>query len=192
MNWMAKKHLVFGRATKDAAMALKARVLLYAASDLHDIPTAKAKSTLITGYANPELLGYISGDRTARWTKARDAAKAVIDLGKYGYKLDLAAPSSKEEAIADYTDVYLSRNGGEKETILAKYYINASPDDWGSWYPRNNTTNGYHGWTSTEPTQNLVDDYEMMDGTKFDWSNPAHAAAPYENRDPRFYAIYFL
>jgi len=182
------KSLGLGRATKDAALALKARVLLYAASDLHDIPTAKAKSALIAGYANPELLGYVSGDRTERWTKARDAAKAVIDLGTYGYKLDLTAPSSKEDAIKDYTDVYLSRNGGEKETILAKYYVNASPDDWGSWYPRNNTTNGYHGWTSSEPTQNLVDNYEMMDGTKFDWTNTTQAAAPYENRDPRFYA----
>jgi hypothetical protein len=182
------KTLGLGRATKDAAMALKARVLLYAASDLHDMPTAKAKSALLNGYSNPELLGYVSGDRTERWTKARDAAKAVIDLGTYGYKLDLTAPATKEEAIANYTDVYLSRNGGEKETILAKYYINASPDDWGSWYPRNNTTNGYHGWTSSEPTQNLVDNYEMMDGSKFDWSNPVEAANPYENRDPRFYA----
>ena len=28
----------------------------------------------------------------------------------------------------------------------------------------------------------------MMDGTKFDWANPAHKADPYTNRDPRFYA----
>ena len=142
-------------------------------------------------FSNPELLGYVSGDRVARWTAARDAAKAVIDLGEFGYKLDLTAPSSKDVAIADYTNVYLSRNGGEKETILAKYYINASTDDWGSWYVRNQSMNGYHGWTSTEPTQNLVDNYEMMDGTKFDWNNPAQAAAPYENRDPRFYASIF-
>jgi hypothetical protein len=37
-----------------------------------------------------------------------------------------------------------------------------------------------------------VDDYETLDGTgkasKFDWTNPAEAAAPYKNRDPRFYA----
>ncbi|MGC4039140.1 MAG: hypothetical protein QM764_24490, partial [Chitinophagaceae bacterium] len=32
--------------------------------------------------------------------------------------------------VKDYTDVSLSRNGGENETILAKYYINASTDDW--------------------------------------------------------------
>lgn len=182
------KSLGLGRATADAAMALKSRVLLYAASDLHDMPTAKANSALLNSFSNPELLGYISGDRTERWQKARDAAKAVIDLGTYGHKLDLAAPATKEEAIANYKDVYLSRNGGEKESILSKYYINASTDDWGSWYPRNNTTNGYHGWTSSEPTQNLVDNYEMMDGTKFDWNNTTQAAAPYENRDPRFYA----
>jgi len=185
------KTMALGRATKEAAMALKSRVLLYAASDLHDIPTAKTKSALIAGFSNPELLGYTSGDRVTRWTTARDAAKAVIDLGEFGYKLDLTAPSSKDVAIADYTNVYLSRGGGEKETILAKYYINASTDDWGSWYVRNQSMNGYHGWTSTEPTQNLVDDYEMMDGTKFDWNNPVQAAAPYENRDPRFYASIF-
>jgi hypothetical protein len=33
-----------------------------------------------------------------------------------------------------------------------------------------------------------VDDYEMMDGSKFDWDNPNHASRIYTNRDPRFYA----
>ncbi|HEX7016742.1 MAG TPA: RagB/SusD family nutrient uptake outer membrane protein, partial [Cyclobacteriaceae bacterium] len=41
------------------------------------------------------------------------------------------------------------------------------------------------GMSGTTPSQNLVDAYEMADGSKFDWNNPAHAAAPYENRDPR-------
>lgn len=188
---LAGKNLSLGRATKGAAMALKARVLTYAASDLHDMAKAKAKSALLSGYSNYELLGYTSGDQMKRWEKARDAAKAVIDMGLYGFKLDLAAPSTREQAIADYTDVSLSRNGGEKESILSKYYINASTDDGGAWYPRNNTTNGYHGWTASQPTQNLIDDYEMMDGTKFDWDKPAMAAAPYDNREPRFYASIF-
>lgn len=182
------KTLSSGRATQGAALALKSRVLVYAASDLHDIPTAKAKSTVIAGFAKPELLGYVSGDRVARWTKARDAAKAVIDLNQYGYKLNLTAPVPVAEGQQNYINMYLSRNGGEADGIFLKYYIRASFDDWGSWYPRNNMPNGYHGWTSSEPTQNLVDNYEMMDGTKFDWKNPAHATAPYENRDPRFYA----
>ncbi|AUD01727.1 RagB/SusD family nutrient uptake outer membrane protein [Spirosoma pollinicola] len=182
------KTLASGRATQGAALALKSRVLLYAASDLHDIPTAKAKSSVIAAFSKPELLGYVSGDRTARWQKAKDAAKAVIDLNQYGYKLNLTAPVTAAEGQQNYINLYLSRNGGEADGIFLKYYIRVSADDWGSWYPRNNMPNGYHGWTSSEPTQNLVDGYEMMDGSKFNWSNPAHASAPYENRDPRFYA----
>ena len=181
------KTLAQGRATSDACMALKARVLLYAASDLHDMPTAKAKSSLLAGYAHPELLGYVDGDRAARWKKAQDAAKAVMDLGKYGYMLTLSAPASAAAGQANYQNIYLSRNGGDAEMIFGRYIVNAK-DDGGGWYPRNNNTNGYHSWTSSEPTQDLVDDYEMMDGTKFDWKNPTEAAAPYQNRDPRFYA----
>jgi hypothetical protein len=182
------RNMAAGRATMGAALALKSRVLLYAASDLHDIPTAKAKSSVIASFTNPELLGYVSGDRTTRWQKAKDAAKAVIDLNQYGYKLNLAAPATAAEAQQNYINLFLSRNGGEADGIFLKYNIRASFDDGASWYPRNNMPNGYHGWTSSEPTQKLVDSYEMMDGTKFDWKNPAHAAAPYENRDPRFYA----
>ena len=181
------KTLAAGRATMGAAMAMKARVLLYAASDLHDIPTAKAKSIVIASATNPELLGYVSGDRAARWQKAKDAAKAVIDMNQYGYKLNLTAPVTSAEGQQNYLNISLSRSGGEADGIFLKYYIRASFDDWGSWYPRNNMPNGYHGWTSSEPTQQLVDSYEMMDGTKFDWKNPTHAAAPYDNRDPRFY-----
>src|SRR5690606_7221900 len=53
---------------------------------------------------------------------------------------------------------------------------------------RFNGPNGYHTWGGNTPLQNLVDDFRMADGSEFDWSDPAHAAAPYENRDPRFYA----
>ena len=110
------KTLAPGRATMGAAMALKARVLLYAASDLHDIPTAKAKSSVIASASNPELLGYVSGDRTARWQKAKDAAKAVMDLNQYGYKLNLTAPATPTEGQQNYINLYLSRNGGEAES----------------------------------------------------------------------------
>src|SRR5688572_28900774 len=77
---------VRGNPSALAALALKSRQLLYDASDLHDMPTAKAKSATIAGYANPELLGFVSGDRVARWTAARDAAKAVLDEAGSGYK----------------------------------------------------------------------------------------------------------
>lgn len=181
------KTLVAGRATKAAALALKSRVLLYAASDLHDIPTAKAKSSVIAAYAKPELVGYVSGDRKARWEKARDAAKAVLDLPGFGYQLGLSAPAAQADAVNNYMNASLSRNGGEKELIMARYFINAKQEGGGR-QGLFNGPNGYHNWAGNTPIQLMIDDYEMMDGSKFDWSNPAHAAAPYTNRDPRFYA----
>ncbi len=185
------KSMPAGRANKAAALALKSRVLTYAASDLHDKAKASAKSTIVGGFANYDLLGYSSGDQASRWAAAKAASKAALDFVSNGYKLDLTAPQSAADAMADHTKLGLSRGGAEVEAYFGKYYINAATDDWGAWYPRNNMPNGYHGWSSVEPTQNLVDSYEMMDGTPFDWSNPTHAAAPYENRDPRFYADVF-
>lgn len=181
------KTLVAGRATKAAALALKSRVLLYAASDLHDIPTAKAKSSVIAAYAKPELVGYVSGDRKARWEKARDAAKAVLDLPGFGYQLGLSAPAAQADAVNNYMNASLSRNGGEKEIILGRYFINAKQENGGR-QGLFNGPNGYHNWAGNTPIQLMIDDYEMMDGSKFDWTNPTHAAAPYTNRDPRFYA----
>ena len=65
-----------GRATKGAALALKSRMLLYAASELYNNPSWAA------GYSNPELIS-VTGDRTAKWQAAKAAAKAVIDMGIY-------------------------------------------------------------------------------------------------------------
>jgi len=48
--------------------------------------------------------------------------------------------------------------------------------------------NGYHNWGTNAPIQEMVDAYEMKDGSKFSWTNPAHAALPYANREPRFYS----
>lgn len=188
-----------GRATSDAATALKIRVLLYAASKLHTPAGVASLSSLNKGttpFKNPELLGYTTTDygttgHDARWQQVYDLAKAFLLKGGYGYALNLSAPASAADGFTNYQNSYLSRNGGENEIIFARYFSN-SKDEGGAWYGRNNCTNGYHGWTSSEPTQNVVDDYEALDGTgkaaKFDWSNAAQAAAPYANRDPRFYA----
>ena len=195
IQFLTGKQLGKGRATAQAAMALKSRVLLYAASDLHDIATAKAKSTLINSFAKPEVLGYTGGDRTARWTAAKNAAKAVLDAAS-GYKLTLTAPATAEEARANY--VSLSMGGGSTaagvdaaaggEIILGRYNT-PDLDEWGGPYMGLfNGPNGYHNWAGNTPVGLLVDDYEMMDGTSFNWSNPAQKAAPYKNREPRFYA----
>lgn len=184
-----------GRATYAAALALKSRVLLYAASDLHDMPTAKANSPLLAGYDNPQLLGYTEGDRIARWQKAQDAAKAVLDIPGYGYKLDLTSPAPAEEGTRNYLSIAMG--GGSKsaeadpaasnELIFARYFT-ANKDEGGEYVGRNNGPNGYHNWAGNTPIGELVDSYEMADGSNFSWSNSKHAAHPYDNRDPRFYA----
>lgn len=181
------KAMAAGRANRAAALALKSRILLYAASDLYDVTTAKAKSSVHAAFARPELVGFTSPDRAARWTKAKDAAKAVVDLPGYGNKLDLTAPAATADAITNYHNNSMSRNGGEKEMIFGRYFINAKQENGGR-IGLFNGPNGYHNWAGNAPIQNFVDDYQMMDGTNFDWNNPAHAAKPYENRDPRFYA----
>jgi hypothetical protein len=184
-----------GRTSVAAALALKSRVLIYAASDLHDIPTAKAKSSVISAYGHPELLGYVTGDRTARWQAAKDAAKAVLDAAGSGYKLNLSTPASFDEGKNNY--ISIAMGGGSKspiadaaasnELIFARYFI-ADQDATGENVGLNNGPNGYHNWAGNTPVENLVSDYETMDGNKFDWNNPAQKAAPYVNRDPRFYA----
>src|SRR5213082_4095489 len=161
-----------GRATKGAALALKARVLLYAASDLYNVnPSGNA----FTGYTTPQ-------DRTALWRAAKNAAQAVMDLG--AYSLFRPTPASPQEAAQNYANLFLQQTS--TEAIMSRFFLTTRDD--GAYPNRDNGPNGYHTWGGNTPIQNLIDDYRMADGSKFDWSNPAHAAAPYANRDPRFYA----
>jgi hypothetical protein len=141
----------------------------------------------MAAYTNPEFVAYVDGSRTERWTKAKNAAKAVLDLPGLGNQLNLSAPVSKEVGTTNYMNNSLSRNGGERELIFARYFINAKAENGGR-IGLFNGPNGYNNWAGNAPIQNFVDDYEMMDGTKFSWSNADHSAAPYVNRDPRFYA----
>jgi len=150
-----------GRATKGAALALKSRVLLYAASDLYNDPAWSG------GYANPELISDASGDRAAKWDAAAKAAKAVLDLSEARYSL-----------ATDYQGLFRTFNN--PEIIFTRRLGNNNSFETAN-YPI-----GYdRGNSGTTPSQNLVDAYEMADGTAFSWSNPAHAADPYAGRDPR-------
>ena len=162
-----------GRATKGVALALKARVLLYAASDLYNYRVIPSDSPYI-GYTTPQ-------DRTALWRAAKNAAQAVMDLGTYS--LFRPTPASAQEAAQNYAALFLQQTS--TEAIMSRFFLTTRDD--GAYPNRDNGPNGYHTWGGNTPIQNLVDDYRMADGSKFDWNNPAHAAAPYANRDPRFY-----
>ena len=172
-----------GRPTRGAALALKSRVLLAAASDF-----ANSNGSWANGYAHNELIGYVGGDRTARWQAAKDAAKAVMDLApQAGYALFMPNPASAEEATANYSDIFLRM--GTSEDIFFRSFTTKVDQNWDGYNPGlYNNPNGYHGWGSNTPLQQFVDAYEMNDGVKFSWANATHAATPYLNRDPRFYS----
>jgi len=163
----------FGRATKGAALALKSRILLYAASDLHN-------TTKFSSFAKPELLGYVAGNRPAQWKAAKDAAKAVIDLNIYSlYK---PSPVSGAEATKNYEDLFVSSQNSED--IFIRFFSLSAGKGVGMFeiYP-----NGWYGNGRNGLTNEMVDSYEMADGTTFSRSIPAQALEPYKNRDPRFY-----
>ena len=158
----------WGRVTSGAALALKARALLYAASDLFNTPP--------TGYSNPELVSLPTGDRTARWQAAADAALAVINLPGTGYAL-----------ATNYRNMFMTYNS--PEIIFCRRQAANNTFEAAS-FPI-----GFDGGKSgTTPSQNQVDAYEVKvnatTAVPFDWNNPVHAANPYNpagtlGRDPR-------
>lgn len=140
-----------GRVTKGAAMAIKSRALLYAASPFN----------------NP------GNDRT-KWQKAADAAKAVIDLNQYAL-------------YPNYKGMFLAVNAYNTEMIWSRPFNHVvDPEQIGielRFYP-----SGYNGYSQVNPLQNLVDQYETLNG-KLPADDPAFDPQnPYVNRDPRFYA----
>jgi hypothetical protein len=152
-----------GRVTSITAYALKSRVLLYAASELFN------NSNWASGYSNAELIS-LSGDRQARWQTAANAAKAAIDI----------AESNNYVLSSNYSNIFGANGYSDNEVIYCRRETASNS------FERANISVGFDlGNSGTTPTQNLVDAYEMSDGSKFDWNNPEHAANPYRNRDPR-------
>ncbi|KAA2219051.1 RagB/SusD family nutrient uptake outer membrane protein [Maribacter flavus] len=197
INLLDGKEFTPGRASKLSAMGLKSRVLLYAASDLRDGPTATARSQAHAGYSNIELVAYPSGDRMQRWNAAKNAAKALLDETS-GYKLNLSSPVTPEEGTQNY--ISMAMGGGSavgdpaarsellfERTHTPLFTVESNWPLGGIHQGINNGPNGYYNWAGNTPIQQLVDDYQMMDGSDFDWNDPEHASAPFENRDPRMY-----
>ncbi len=180
-----KSQMEMGRATKEAALALKSRILLFAASDL----TAD-------GTATSELVGYKNPDRTALWTAAKNAAKAVMDLNTCQLA-DFGAPDKKTIA-KKYFEFFKAYDLSSPEVIWGKMYlkdVGERPD-----FNMRNANNGNECYGSHSPTQGFVDEYEMEDGSKFsdhffvDGTNYFKNKSakfknenPYYNREPRFY-----
>ena len=140
----------FGRVTKVAALALKSRMLLYAASPWWNVKT---------------------------YEEAAKAAEEVINLcGGLGVNnLD-----------PDYQGLFL--NPESSEIIFQRLYT----QEFGHWFDAENSPNGWHGYSATCVTQEMVDSYEkrggIMPDTQWYDGQTTTTVNPWKDRDPRFYA----
>lgn len=124
----------------------------------------------------------------AKWQKAADAAAEFTENGDRGYSLH-----------PDYRSLFNQNSGAsQNEYIFTRNFTTANFHQ----APAHNLGRRYGAyggwWASNGPTQNLVDDYDMINGEPaFIWNgnvksvNPASnydPKRPYKNRDPRFEA----
>ena len=168
-----------GRANRVAALSLKARVLLYAAS-----PLFNTNHPYLSLGADNNLIGYASEDKE-RWKKAADAAKDAIDAVKASgfYALyDEGNPETNYEqmwTLPDNCEIILAnkkyRNFKVSEKPLAA--------DLPSWANNQSWSDG-----GLFATFNFVKFYETKTGQKAAWKDNGgdDLLDIYESLDPRF------
>jgi len=140
-----------GRITKGAALALKARTLLYAASPLFN------GNKMYSNIKNPDgtLLFPQTYDKE-KWKKAADAAKAVMDLGIY----DLFNPDPTNP-VDNYAQLFYTRE--YKETILPLMFSPTRNLE-ANYLPNGKDETGQSGNGKLSVFQTMVDAYEMNNG----------------------------
>jgi len=149
------------RPTKGAVLALKSRVLLYAASPLYNGSNIDPQNPL-TGYTN------FSAER---WSKAEQAAAELISLNQFGL-------------LPDFKNVFVTQ--ANKERIFSRQNQNNTSVE-GNNGPIGYSVSINNGRTS--PTQELTDAYGMANGLPItDPASGYQTNNPYADRDPRFYA----
>src|SRR5690606_17527687 len=138
-----------GRPTKSSALALKARMLLYAASPLWN--------------GNPDHVDFTDQDGVKLfaeydpqgWQKAADAAREVITEAEgAGYGL---YTSANNDPMRNYQELFYVRHN--KEVLFARNMATWDHQE------RCTSPNGMGGWSGYCPTQELVDAYQMADGS---------------------------
>lgn len=163
----------WGRVPRGAAIALKCRVLLYAASPLYN------GGGIETDPVKKALAGYVNYDAN-RWNAVIAAAEELRNLNYYKLN-DAGTPNF---FAATFT---VKKNA---EIILAKQSANSTNLE------NSQAPVGFAGQATsqglTSPTQNFVDAFPMLNGLQpFNADGTVNVAsgynvnAPYTNRDPR-------
>lgn len=166
--------LNYGRASKGACLALKARVLLYAASPLFNGTTLPADAG---SSVDPNLVGYATADMN-RWKLAADAAQAVITLGVY----TLNEKNNYQTSLPGYGFQGLFPQRVNTEYIFQLMRPTGNSDFENLFLPPSRGSNG----SGSFPYQGLVDAFPMRNGKPI--TDPASGYDPnnpYKNRDPR-------
>lgn len=153
-----------GRATKGAAMALKSRVLLYAASPLYNggHPGYVSMTNRNGEYIFPQEKD------PAKWEDAKKAAKDLIDLNLYKLVKVPSTGNAFSDAVRSYQNVFFEP--WNEETIWG-WWMNYYTDHLGrtggfiaASAPRGL---GLEGWQSITPSFKLVDAYAMYDTGRY-------------------------
>lgn len=155
----------YGRMTKGAAKAIKAKALIYAASPLYNRP----------GNTDP-LLGYTDGsDVTLKWQRAAEACKDVIFLK--------AGNANRYSLHANYEKLFVIQPNNNKEYIVTCNSEKGNGLEKRQYPPSVSVLIENNGG-GTVPSQEFVDAFTNADGTDFVRTDES-AAKQYEKRDPR-------
>jgi len=185
-----------GRAHQGAALALKSRTLLYAASPLFNTATPYLS---FGNAADDKLICYGNVDNN-RWKMAADASRAVIDWADgAGYALvDDADPLKRspvpvagQKVVGNYRTSW-EQNDNTEIILASKIYGTAKRIDqfpWQYFLPRSDyVPNASGNWTAPTVTFNFVRKYEKRDGTMqtWDYAGGNNLLDKYSELDPRF------
>ena len=152
------------RANKWAALALKSRVALYAASVSKYWENAKIETSY---QAVAQELTYMKKEYAADYYKqCIDACEEIIKNG--GFSLYNAEPTSLEDAITGLTDLFLTKK--DEEWIFGKSYNDGTPSasngfDWNNspYQTRFDQATGVWKWGLYNINAELVDQFDCYD-----------------------------
>ena len=159
-----------GRATKGAALMLKAKTYLWAASEVFQ---NKGEEQTYLGFADDQ--SHIMQE------KAKKAYEDLFALNQYS--LIPISATTQDEIKEAYRNIFLTKNS--QESILEVQHSDDGDfaNKFGHKLDRDAASPFFTGNTAAyTPTQNHVDEYGMQPGKTYD------AQHPYDNRDYRFYA----
>lgn len=170
-SWETTREL--GRATKGAAKAIKARLLLYSARPLFNGQNGTGMYDNIINLHGEKLFNTTYD--VERWKMAADAAKEVIDMSMYSLVNDSANPDPVKRGLENLTKLYVTDHA-PKEYI---WTYSADAYKWRYCIQPQYIIQNNEGWASLSPTQKLVDAFAMADGvypvTPEHWGTEAYA-----------------